>query len=666
MKRKKRLRSKIFVSFLLSITILAQGALSQSLPLAMADTGTGTSASAPASNPSLDVINQKLETVAQEKGIPSVILKAVAFKESSWRQFDSQGNSLLAGPATHPAIGIMQIASYDGTDQATIAKLKSDIDFNIETGADLLNQKWKMVPKIGDGDRNVLENWYFAIWAYNCWDGRNNPNVVSSESAAASSSASAATSAGSSSNAASTSDTNSTSASSAVSNSTTNTDLNLSSGSTTNTDSAPGSGSSSGSSSGSGSSTPAPTMAYQDKVLKLIAQPPSPLNKYIQALAITPIPAANLPQTGIPASSSTWITPSPEHTGDLGTTDSSPDSNSNSGSSSNSGGTVVKYTSVIRVAGTDSIDTAIRQAQLGWPQGAGSVVLARSDDFPDALAGVPLAAQLDAPILLTPSQGLDSRVQGVLKTLHPQKIYLLGGEGALSAKVSSDLSNLGWSSANQVRLGGLNRYATAAVIAQTLAQNLNQNQNSSQQSALVITTGENFPDALSISSIAGQKKMKILLTQEDQLPQETLASLQQIKPSQIYLVGGEGVISESVVQQISTALHLPASAVTRLAGANRYDTMAAVGTAFEGDIQSLCFATGEDFPNALTGAAVAAHEHQTLILVPKAAPDQFPGLQELIMRHLPQTAAQPYLFGDTVAVPQDIEDNLNRIMNGKN
>ena len=121
--RKKRLRSRIFVSFLLSITLLAQGALSPALPLALADTGTGTATTAPGVNPSMDVINQKLEAVAKEKGIPSVILKAVAFKESSWRQFDSQGNPLFAGSSAHPAIGIMQVASYDDKDQATIAKL---------------------------------------------------------------------------------------------------------------------------------------------------------------------------------------------------------------------------------------------------------------------------------------------------------------------------------------------------------------------------------------------------------------------------------------------------------------------------------------------------------------------------------------------------------------
>jgi hypothetical protein len=62
-----------------------------------------------------------------------------------------------------------------------INKLKTDYDFNISEGARILNQKWRTVPKIGDGDRNKLENWYFAVWAYNGWSAKNNPNYAKSQ-----------------------------------------------------------------------------------------------------------------------------------------------------------------------------------------------------------------------------------------------------------------------------------------------------------------------------------------------------------------------------------------------------------------------------------------------------------------------------------------------------
>jgi len=54
---------------------------------------------------------------------------------------------------------------------------------------------------------------------------------------------------------------------------------------------------------------------------------------------------------------------------------------------------------VTRLAGADRVGTAIAISQATFPAAgsAGAVILARDDDFPDALAGAPLAAKLHAP-----------------------------------------------------------------------------------------------------------------------------------------------------------------------------------------------------------------------------------------------------------------------------
>ena len=106
--------------------------------------------------------------------MPSAILMAIAYQESGWRQFDASGNTVIGSNATSQDIGIMQINSSGRTD---IDRLMTDIDYNIETGARILDGKWKLAPGIGDRDRNVLENWYYAIWAYNGLSSTNNPNT---------------------------------------------------------------------------------------------------------------------------------------------------------------------------------------------------------------------------------------------------------------------------------------------------------------------------------------------------------------------------------------------------------------------------------------------------------------------------------------------------------
>ncbi|WDC84177.1 cell wall-binding repeat-containing protein [Caloramator sp. mosi_1] len=63
-----------------------------------------------------------------------------------------------------------------------------------------------------------------------------------------------------------------------------------------------------------------------------------------------------------------------------------------------------------RVYGTDRIKTAVAVSQTGWDE-AEYAVVARADDFPDALSAGPLAKKYDAPILLTYKDRLNEEVE---------------------------------------------------------------------------------------------------------------------------------------------------------------------------------------------------------------------------------------------------------------
>ena len=132
-------------------------------------------------------IGKKIEVMANLYNIPPVLLKSIAWMESGWKQFqqDASGQPITDQPLIgHDGvgIGIMQISSYDPNDKVTVDRLKNDINYNLEIGCQILNQKWRANPRIGNGDRNVLENWYFAVWGYNCWSDRNNPNSLKGKS----------------------------------------------------------------------------------------------------------------------------------------------------------------------------------------------------------------------------------------------------------------------------------------------------------------------------------------------------------------------------------------------------------------------------------------------------------------------------------------------------
>ncbi|MGC5327045.1 SH3 domain-containing protein [Brevibacillus sp. SYSU BS000544] len=130
-----------------------------------------------AQNPPYHEIEKMIEDVAKEYDIPAAIFKAVAWQESSWRQFDSNGNPLISYDG---GIGIMQLTNQTKYDQQ---KLKTDIKYNLKAGAEVLLEKRSytkkgLLPEIGSMDEDEMESWYFALWAYNGWSVYNNPHNI--------------------------------------------------------------------------------------------------------------------------------------------------------------------------------------------------------------------------------------------------------------------------------------------------------------------------------------------------------------------------------------------------------------------------------------------------------------------------------------------------------
>jgi putative cell wall-binding protein len=110
--------------------------------------------------------------------------------------------------------------------------------------------------------------------------------------------------------------------------------------------------------------------------------------------------------------------------------------------------------SLTRLGGSDRFGTAVAISKDVWDdKQAQSVVLARSDAFPDALAGTPLATRKNGPLLLTPSRSLHGSIAAELRRVLPagRNVYLLGGTFALSDGVARSVAALGY---KVVRLGG--------------------------------------------------------------------------------------------------------------------------------------------------------------------------------------------------------------------
>lgn len=158
---------------LLAAVLLAAALLAAAPARAAATAAPAPLAAVGSSNPTTAAIRALLYDAAVAHDIPPKILYAVAWQESTWRQFTAAGAPLISGDG---GIGIMQVTSIPaGVD---VARLKTDIAYNIDVGASILDEKWtyapSMFPVIGQGDRRCYEDWFFAVWAYNGWV-RGNP-----------------------------------------------------------------------------------------------------------------------------------------------------------------------------------------------------------------------------------------------------------------------------------------------------------------------------------------------------------------------------------------------------------------------------------------------------------------------------------------------------------
>jgi hypothetical protein len=172
-------------------------------------------------------------------------------------------------------------------------------------------------------------------------------------------------------------------------------------------------------------------------------------------------------------------------------------------------------------------------------------VLARADLYPDGLAGAPLAVVAGGPVLLSPSDALDPRVEAEIRRVVPSTapVHLLGGTAALSAGVEARLRALGCA---VVRHAGAARYETAVQVAAALGQ----------PGRVVLVRGDSFADALPARSMCVQDAVAAGLSDHDVRAgaQDHDLSLRR----EIQIAAGIDVLHAAARELIGAAGHLDA------------------------------------------------------------------------------------------------------------
>ncbi|MDO5081391.1 family 20 glycosylhydrolase [Buchananella hordeovulneris] len=250
-----------------------------------------------------------------------------------------------------------------------------------------------------------------------------------------------------------------------------------------------------------------------------------------------------------------------------------------------------------RIAGANRVETAIAAYRAGKFEGD-TVVLVSGKTYPDALAAAPLAAALDAPVLVTMSPQLEGGILQVLQEKKVARVVIVGGEGSVAAAAAQRLQDNGF---EVERVAGKNRFETAVQATKKVGEH------SDGVRKIFVVDGTNFADALAVGAVADAHDGAILLSNGKKLPSESLTYLAGAKV-EVVAVGGNAasaVKARSDVGKVQTVV-----------GRNRYQTATLFAAQFAPQAKYAAVVSGEQFADALGAGALAADNGGVLLLTP--------------------------------------------------
>jgi putative cell wall-binding protein len=249
-----------------------------------------------------------------------------------------------------------------------------------------------------------------------------------------------------------------------------------------------------------------------------------------------------------------------------------------------------------------------------------TVILARSDDFADALAAAPLADVKDAPILLSkPGSSIDSRVLSAIRYKF-RHVILLGGTGVFTESARAQLEGMG---KYVTRMRGIDRYETAVGIAKVVADELATRYKAEgwtfkKNVNVYLATGLAFPDAMGAGAAAADNDGVVLLTAGDKMSASTYKFLKKewktipwfANGVEIHTVGGaaERAAKSAGIEDIADTN----------TGADRYATAVLLASKFKHSVKKIAVASGETYADGVTAGAWIANHDGPLVLTKNA------------------------------------------------
>jgi putative cell wall-binding protein len=207
---------------------------------------------------------------------------------------------------------------------------------------------------------------------------------------------------------------------------------------------------------------------------------------------------------------------------------------------------------------------AVRLSKLAWPGGnegvlagvfatrpASRIVIVNKSDFAGALAGGVLGRAFLAPVLVSDTGGLPSRIQREVARFAPIGAYLVGGEDSLSAQVAADVAATGVPPEQIERIDGGDSAGDAALIAREMDRRTDAQRAAGApafDAAVVVNPASRHAAAVAV--LAANRRLPVLVATEETLPTATADALRDLNIDRTLVVGTRRAVSDAVLAQL--------------------------------------------------------------------------------------------------------------------
>ena len=236
-----------------------------------------------------------------------------------------------------------------------------------------------------------------------------------------------------------------------------------------------------------------------------------------------------------------------------------------------------------RISGKDRITTSVEISKSAYTTSE-NVVLASGFNFADALSAGQLASALDAPLLLSSQDKLDSQTKNEIERLKAKKVFVVGGDNAIS-KTGID-TTLKSEKIDVTRLEGQDRYSTSQKVMEKTKEIIN-------PEYLLIASGKNFPDALAATGFFVNHKSVMVLSDGITYPQSNLQEIAIGGKNQLPLKGFKG---------------------RRVSGKDRYETALEIAKLSFDKNNNAILASGQVFADSLSAVSLTKKHNAPIIL----------------------------------------------------